>query len=107
VWTNSSAITAVNRAQPPSITWTGGIPGSYVSIFGDGNWVSFICSAPLSAGQFTLPPALVESMPSTAATELNINLYVVDETIQTFSAPGLDLGLFFFGAGSGISVPVH
>lgn len=107
VWTNSSAITAVDRAQAPSITWTGGIPGSYVSIFGDGPWVSFICSAPLSAGQFTLPPAVVESMPSTAATELNINLYVVDETIQIFSAPGLDLGLFFFGSGSGISVPVH
>jgi hypothetical protein len=33
-------------------------------------------------------------------------LYVASGTIQRFSAPGLDLGLLFFGAGSGISVPL-
>ncbi len=34
-WTNRSNITAINRASGQLITWTGGIPGSYVSIFGN------------------------------------------------------------------------
>jgi uncharacterized protein (TIGR03437 family) len=126
VWTNSSAITAIDRAKGQLITWTGGIPGSYVSIFGYSSIyetvpvaagqlaynVRFTCSAPLSAGQFTVPAAVLESLPPTGTT-LSVDLppsgngylYVASGSVQRFSAPGLDLGLLFFGAGSGISVP--
>jgi len=34
IWTNASAIVAIDRAKGQSITWTGGIPESYVSISG-------------------------------------------------------------------------
>jgi hypothetical protein len=34
-------------------------------------------------------------------------LYVINESVQPFSAAGLDFGLLFFGAGSGISVPFN
>jgi hypothetical protein len=34
-------------------------------------------------------------------------LFVVSETIQSFSAPGLDLGLMSLSAGTGISVPFN
>ncbi len=127
VWTNRSAITAVERAKGQSITWTGGSPGSYVSIFGyssfavgapeGGNtflYAYFTCSAPVSDGQFTVPATVLESLPATISVPLVPNgpllpsgyLYVASGTIQRFSAPGLDLGLLFFGAGSGISVPL-
>jgi uncharacterized protein (TIGR03437 family) len=124
LWTNSSAITAIDRAKGQLITWTGGIPGSYVSIFGYSSIyeavpvaagqlaynVRFICSAPLSAGQFTVPAAVLQSLPPTGTALGNLPpsgngyLYVASGSIQRFSAPGLDLGLLFFGAGSGISV---
>jgi len=127
VWTNRSTITAVNRANGQLVTWTGGIPGSYVSIFGYsfahensrlGNgsdvYTYFTCSAPVSAGQFTVPTAVLESLlPSGTVLGAGLPpagngyLYVVNGTSQRFSAPGLDLGLLFFGTGAGISVQLN
>jgi uncharacterized protein (TIGR03437 family) len=127
VWTNSSTISAINRANGQLVTWTGGIPGSYVSIYGysfahedspakNGSdvYTSFTCSAPVSAGQFAVPSAVLESLlPSGTVLGQGLPpagngyLYVVNGTSQAFSAPGLDLGLLFFGAGSGISVPFN
>jgi uncharacterized protein (TIGR03437 family) len=127
VWTNSSAITAVNRASGQQVTWTGGIPGSYISIFGytvapqysaagSGSdvYTAFICTAPLSAGQFTIPAAVLESlMPSGIVLAQGLPpaaggyLYVVNEITQRFSAPGLNLGLLLFGVGGGISIPFN
>ena len=117
VWTNNSAITALSRANGQLFTWTGGVPGSYVSVFGysvinepteakggqSALYVYFTCSAPLSAGQFTVPAAVLESLPPSKAGYL----YVANEITQQFSAPGLDLGLLFFGVGSGISIPFN
>jgi uncharacterized protein (TIGR03437 family) len=127
VWTNAPATAAVDRGKGQLVTWTGGIPGSYVYISGYSyinmytplaggqapTYVYFTCSAPLSAGQFTVPAAVLESLPATG-TAINAlpptgngYLYVASGGMQPFSAPGLDLGLLFFGAGSGISVPFH
>jgi hypothetical protein len=116
VWTNRSLIAGIDRAQGQSIAWSGGMPGSYVYIVGSSPLfiggptaggstidVQFVCSAPLAAGQFTVPVAALEALPSAAKG----NLYVASGSIQRFSAPGLDLGLLFFGAGSGISVPFN
>jgi len=127
VWTNRSIITAVDRANSQLITWTGGMPGSYVSIFGysharesspladgSGLYTYFTCSAPVSAGQFTVPAVVLESLlPSgTVLSEGlppagNGYLYVVNGISQQFSAPGLDLGLLSFSTGIGISVPFN
>jgi uncharacterized protein (TIGR03437 family) len=127
LWTNAAAIAAVDRGKGQLVTWTGGIPGSYVYIYGYSyvnmytpvaagqapSYVYFTCSAPLSAGQFTVPAAVLESLPPTG-TAINAlpptgngYLYVANGSIQQFSAPGLDLALLFFGAGIGISVPFH
>lgn len=127
MWTNRSTITSINRANGQLISWTGGIPGSYVSIYGysfthelspvkNGNdvYTYFTCSAPVSAGQFTVPAAVLESLlPSGVmlgdglTTTGNGDLYVVNGTSQSFSAPGLDLGLLLFSAGTGISIPFN
>jgi uncharacterized protein (TIGR03437 family) len=116
VWTNRPAAAGIDRTKVQLIAWSGGMPGSYVYIVGSSSFnmpspaaggttvnVQFICTAPLAAGQFTVPVAALESLPPTA----NGNMYVASGSVQRFSAPGLDLGLLFFGAGSGISVPFH
>jgi hypothetical protein len=127
VWTNRSTITTVDRANGQLITWTGGIPGSYVSIFGysfaheysplkNGSdvYTYFTCSAPASAGQFAVPAVVLKSLlPSGAVLGNGLPpagngyLYIVNGTSQRFSAPGLDLGLLFFSAGAGISIPFN
>jgi hypothetical protein len=126
VWTNSAAITSINREKGQSVTWTGGAPGTYVNIFGYSYYtevgafafptivsVYFTCTAAVSAGQFTVPAAVLGNLPLPGgflggvggpASSGNGHLYVVNQTIQRFSAPGLDLGLISFGVGSGISV---
>lgn len=114
VWTNRPAITEINRATGQLIKWTGGLPGSYVNIFGYSSvhqfghfpngstlYAYFTCSAPASAEQFTVPAAVLNSLPPSAGGYL----YVANGTAQRFSAPGLDLGLLFFTIGSGISIP--
>jgi hypothetical protein len=116
VWTNRPAAAGIDRTKDQLIAWSGGMPGSYVYIVGTSSFnmpspvaggttinVQFVCSASLAAGQFTVPIAALASLPPTG----NGNLYVATGSIQRFSAPGLDLGLLFFGAGSGISVPFH
>jgi len=116
VWTNNSGITAVQRGRGQLFTWTGGLTGSYVHIFGYSSiqepsetangtalYVYFTCSSPVSAGQFTVPAAVLDSLPPSSSGYL----YVANETIQRFSAPGLDLGFLLFGVGSGVSVPFN
>ncbi len=97
-------------------TWTGGLPGSYVRIIGysyiheasplangSDEYIYFTCSAPVSSGQFTVPAAVLDSLlPGTIG-----QVYVANETIQQFTAPGLDLGILLFGVGNGISVPFN
>jgi len=127
VWTNSSAITVIDRAKGHLITWTGGISGSYISIFGysfaqeysplaNGSdvYTYFTCSAPVSAGQFTVPAAVLGSLLPTGTVlgnglppAGNGYLYVVNGITQQFSAPGLDLGLLFLSTGTGISAPFN
>jgi uncharacterized protein (TIGR03437 family) len=96
VWTNQSSITTVNRAQGQLVTWTGGAPGTYVSIGGQSTVstgastvvsATFTCLAPVSAGQFTVPSYILLSLPANQIGALNI----VNETDpQSFSASGLD-----------------
>jgi hypothetical protein len=80
------------------VTWTGGASGTYVSITGSSTAtinaksvsVTFSCQAPLSAGQFTVPPSVLLALPASA----NGSLAVGDFTnTQLFTASGLDLGV--------------
>jgi len=75
--------------------------------------VNFNCVAPLAAGQFTVPAAVLESLPPTGVAigalppTGNGYVYVANGSIQQFSAPGLNLGLLFFSAGRWVSVPFN
>lgn len=107
IWTNQSSITSVNRSQSVTVTWTGGIPGTYVSIGGGSTTISasatFICYAPVSAGQFTIPSYVLQAMPVGNG---GINL-LNQSNPQTFQANGLDTTFVVAETQSSISVPFN
>jgi uncharacterized protein (TIGR03437 family) len=98
-WSNASQITSVSRAQGVNVTWTGGAPGTYVDITGASTAtingksvsVSFVCYAPVSAGQFTVPVPVLLALPAGSGS-LSVGDY---SNQQLFTAPGLDYGLVF------------
>ncbi len=95
-WTNNATVTAIDRTQGVTVTWSGGAPGVTVTIAGSssaqvtgGNVsASFVCTAPLSAGQFTVPAPVTLALPSGSGT-----LSVTDNGKPVFfNASGIDLG---------------
>ena len=93
-WTNSDALASVNR-QGATVTWTGGGTAAYVEIVGGGGTgddtttpVYFICRAPTSPGQFTIPSYALMAIPPGSG---NLSVAAVSSQ-QSFSAPGLDFG---------------
>jgi uncharacterized protein (TIGR03437 family) len=112
-WTNQGSIDRIDRTKALLLTWSGGAPGSFVYIVGSSAIsvaaptaggetinVQFICTAPVTAGQFTVPSPALESLPPTSGGTLS----VASASIQEFSAPNLNLGLLLFGIGSGTLV---
>ncbi len=77
-WTNQ-ALPSITRSQGATITWTGGFPNGTVQIFGTVGdpAVQFSCSAPSSAGQFSIPPSILLALPTGYG----------DLAVSTFSAP--------------------
>jgi hypothetical protein len=104
-----SGISSVNRTQGVTVTWSGGSPGTFVVIDGAATTpapasqtVSFSCAAPVSAGQFTIPPWVLMAVPAAG----NGQLVVRNVTFPTsFSATGLDLGAVFAEIGWKITLP--
>ena len=105
VWSNQAAITTVNRSNGVTVSWTGGADNSYVQISGmsvtGGGTLAvvtayFTCAAPVSANQFTVPPAVLLALPpggSGPPSGPYGTLSVSNITGQELTAPGLDLGL--------------
>jgi uncharacterized protein (TIGR03437 family) len=110
-WTNQAATTSVNRSQGLPITWSGGDANSYVVISGSSisgiattgppissvtspvAGASFTCTAPVAAGQFTVPPVVLLSLPASVSISgiptgvLSVGSFT---NPQTFTATGLD-----------------
>jgi len=111
VWTNQSSITTVNRAQGQTVTWTGGAPGTFVSIGGQSELLSasgtfitavtFECYAPVSAGQFNIPSWVLLALPASTAGGLNMSNQT---NPQSFTASGLDYAYVTAAALTDISV---
>ena len=107
VWTNQTAITSVNRNQDVKVTWTGGIPGTWVQIGGGSTTISvsgtFLCFAPVSAGQFTIPSYVLLASPVGNG---GINL-INQSNNEPFHANGLDISTAVAETESSISVPFN
>lgn len=76
--TNFDGITSLNRAQPPTLTWTGGAPGHvqingtfWRTVSGSSSnppvWriqmMTFTCTVPASRGTYTVPAAVFALLP--------------------------------------------
>jgi uncharacterized protein (TIGR03437 family) len=107
VWDEMNSITSVNRAQGVTVTWKNAAPNSFVQITGMSSatfgtvvlQTSFNCTAPASAGTFTVPPSVTLSLPPTAATVGLVSpafLSVANYTYpQPFNAPGIDFATVY------------
>jgi uncharacterized protein (TIGR03437 family) len=105
VWTNQSTISSVDRVQGVTVTWSGGDPDTYVTIAGSsvsgtgppvGSY--FNCSAPVSAGRFTIPTTVLSSLPRSSAISPNSFLRVGNTTLtQNFVMTGVHIGLISAG----------
>ncbi len=93
-WTNQGTFSSVDRTQPVMVTWSGGNPGTYVYIAGGsvatGNpavKADFTCVAPVEAGQFTVPPYILLSLPAGTG-----SLNLQNAVFAPLTATGLDVG---------------
>ena len=68
VWTNSTSDGTINRASGVTVTWNGGLSGTFAVISGyssaNGFSASFVCDAPISAHTFTVPTPVLLSLPA-------------------------------------------
>ncbi len=95
-WTNQNAAATVSRSGGLTVTWSGGVPGTYVTISGSsfttgaGGTVTgiYVCIAPQAAGSFTVPSYILLSLPAG-----NGSTALMNNTIPVFfSANGIDFG---------------
>ena len=102
-WTNRDTITSVPRSSNLTVTWAGGGQNGTVRIFGtsvvdEGETASgavFFCREDVSAGSFSVPSAVLSSLPASGMQDglpfgiLGVGV-ISDGT--RFAASGLDLG---------------
>jgi uncharacterized protein (TIGR03437 family) len=108
-WTNPGLVTAIDRTQDLTITWSGGAPGLYVTITGGSTTmiqdqpvtVTFACQADLSLGRFTVPAPILSEIPVGQGT-LGLTDY---SATQLITPQGIDFGLLT--ASVGFSEIVH
>jgi uncharacterized protein (TIGR03437 family) len=96
-WTNRSAAATIDKSQGLTVTWTGGNPGSYISISGNavaansggaGPSAGFTCLAPAADGRFTVPSYILLGLPAGPG-----GVAVQNIIYSALSASGLDVGL--------------
>jgi uncharacterized protein (TIGR03437 family) len=92
--------TVQQSAAATTVNWRGGDPGGYVVIQGSaqspaGARTSFSCVERTSAGQFTLPPYVLSSLPASPG-DISGLVAAGSSPQNRFKAPGLDLGYFSF-----------
>ncbi|MFN7923011.1 MAG: beta-propeller fold lactonase family protein [Bryobacteraceae bacterium] len=118
-WTNQDAITAVDRSQDLTVTWTGGVADKeFVMIAGlaqnEKATTAFLCTEKVSAGKFTVPAWVVSSLPASAdvmdsGQALPGGLLIVATapvtSVGRFTGAGLDFGVFTYEQGAFTLVP--
>jgi hypothetical protein len=106
-WTNRDQVNTLVRANGQLVTWTGAPANSEVYITGSSVrtnpqvGASFVCIAPGSAGQFTIPAAVLLQLPATEGATPTAALSVgATSNAVRFNASGLDIGVLTHSASS-------
>jgi uncharacterized protein (TIGR03437 family) len=108
-WDNQDTIAAVVQSKGVTVQWSGGDPRSNILIFGssaakvgDANLAGvFLCTAPISARQFTVPPIVTLSLPPSSMGTLSVESSVSSK----FTAPGIDFGTISSAVAASKTVP--
>jgi hypothetical protein len=114
ITTNVTTISTVTRSSGQAVTWSGGTPGTYVTISGfSGASINnsttnfagafFFCTAPVSAGSFTVPASVLLALPPTGSiTQQGVSIALPSSLSisnssnpVTFTATGLDQGVLY------------
>lgn len=106
-WTNRLQTNTLSRAQPLTISWSGGDTGQAVAILGFGEDLPtntsavFVCLAPQGAASFTVPADLLANLPATRPNVLQSKdvIYLMGlagSSVKSITAKGLDVGLTSF-----------
>ncbi len=115
LWTNADADTSVDRSAGVDIQFTGGDPNTNVYVAGYSSitdaagriigGATFGCMAP-NNGDFVVTPEVLSLLPATptGAREGNSMLTVSNTTQVTFTATGIDSGVFAYTASSSRNV---
>lgn len=94
---------SVDRSQDLTITWTGGAPGTQVTAVGaslvNGVAAAFLCAAPVSAGQMTIPAYVLLTLNPTGSSIVPGQLSVGNRAVTAFKASGLDVPSVAYGSG--------
>ena len=118
-WTNPIA-TDVDRTKDLTITWSNGDPNSFTVISGIGVAATgplgpstttpgrvFLCVAPASAGTFTVPSVVLQTLPPTSTVSLvptSFLLVGTQTSAEKFSATGLDDGYVMYRSLTGTNI---
>jgi uncharacterized protein (TIGR03437 family) len=106
-WTNQDAINSIPRNIDLQLTWTGGASNDLIIISGASTrtnptaGASFVCTAPASAGRFSVPAIVLSALPpsetqSGIATGSLALTQVPGSNLPTFTASGLDFGYIIY-----------
>jgi uncharacterized protein (TIGR03437 family) len=92
VWTNIPSVAApLDRSKDLTIKWTGGIPDTQVVVVGATGTQAFLCAAPVSAGQMTIPSYVLLSVPASAPPLNAGGLGLSNTSVSLFTVTGLDI----------------
>ncbi|HSB16985.1 MAG TPA: hypothetical protein VLE22_21215, partial [Bryobacteraceae bacterium] len=114
-WSNQDTISDIDRSKDLLITWEGGDPSTYVTIYGASSievpkpaGAGFLCLERADKHQFSIPSVVLSALPATGASAEGIPLGFMlvgnTTTPARFPAEGLDVGLFFGSSLSGKGV---
>ena len=100
-----------------TLSWTGGSPGAFVQITGSSytsgaNAVgaTFTCAGPLAAGQFTVPPSILLSLPVSAPNTGNqtTSILTIGQVVNgQFSGASSNLDVTVIQSNIGYSITVQ
>jgi hypothetical protein len=100
-WTNRAAASTIVRTKPLTLTWTGGNPGTNVTMTGESTGdlvqVGYTCLVPVGAAQFTVPTYILAALPSGSG-----GAGMQNDVPGTLTATGLDMA----AAGAQVSFSV-
>ena len=78
----------IDRSNPLTITWSGGNSDGYVQISGNARGARFVCAAPTSPGQFTIPPSILLGLPADQSGGISVTTIAFPSSSGT--VPGFD-----------------